>query len=446
MCDSDDSLCGYNTSRFQTRPAASACSLQGRPLRTTLAALQQLLSWVHTHSRHCPLQPCHNPSRAEKAAKRPPKVTRWACGAGHSYSWELSLLVDPEEQPRPGGRPLLVNGGRVNTRREAQGDSERREAGSSVEQTQPHSAPGARGEERRRAPAVKQEEEEEEDDGEVVTLLQMDCESDPDELSLSGEEFLDHTEMNVEPEDLQSDHAYTLPHHIVKSEAEEEEEGDVGREGEEEGVGGRGEESGEDAESAIDPRDSEYQQSSEEGDRMDPNDSDYRPSDSSGEGKRVRSVRQKGCVSCPYRDCGKMIMSQNGLRLHILSYHKRIRRLTCTFPGCTQRCLNKAHLKEHLTRHSNERTFVCEVCNKGFKTSKNLTVHKRIHTGEKPLQCEFCGYTCRQKASLNWHMKKHNVESSYSFCCELCGKRFESKLNLHFHKGKSHPEAVCTPD
>ncbi|MGH0166282.1 UNVERIFIED_CONTAM: hypothetical protein FKN15_066492 [Acipenser sinensis] len=89
-----------------------------------------------------------------------------------------------------------------------------------------------------------------------------------------------------------SDHAYTLPHHIVKSEAEEEEEGDVGREGEEEGVGGRGgEESGEDAESAIDPRDSEYQQSSEEGDRMDPNDSDYRPSDSSGEGKRVRSVR-----------------------------------------------------------------------------------------------------------------------------------------------------------
>ncbi|MGH0137886.1 UNVERIFIED_CONTAM: hypothetical protein FKN15_033585 [Acipenser sinensis] len=77
----------------------------------------------------------------------------------------------------------------------------------------------------------------------------------------------------------------------VKSEAEEEEEGDVGREGEEEGVGGRGgEESGEDAESAIDPRDSEYQQSSEEGDRMDPNDSDYRPSDSSGEGKRVRSV------------------------------------------------------------------------------------------------------------------------------------------------------------
>ncbi|RXM96222.1 E3 ubiquitin-protein ligase ZFP91 [Acipenser ruthenus] len=395
------------TARCSPVEEHQACSLQGRPLRTTLAALQQLLSWVHTHGRHCPLQPCHNPSRAEKAAKRPPKVTRWACGAGHSYSWELSLLVDPEEQPRPGGRPLLVNGGRVNTRREAQGDSERREAGSSVEQTQPHSAPGARGEERRRAPAVKQEEEEEEDDGEVVTLLQMDCESDPDELSLSGEEFLDHTEMNVEPEDLQSDHAYTLPHHIVKSEAEEEEEGDVGREGEEEGVGGRGEESGEDAESAIDPRDSEYQQSSEEGDRMDPNDSDYRPSDSSGEGKRVRSVRL----------------------------------------GDSWFSLDDGHVVEAPVHcHVDERTFVCEVCNKGFKTSKNLTVHKRIHTGEKPLQCEFCGYTCRQKASLNWHMKKHNVESSYSFCCELCGKRFESKLNLHFHKGKSHPEAVCTPD
>ncbi|KAK1166301.1 major centromere autoantigen B-like isoform X2 [Acipenser oxyrinchus oxyrinchus] len=143
----------------------------------------------------------------------------------------------------------------------------------------------------------------------------------------------------------------TLPHHIVKSEAEEEEEGDVGREGEEEGVCGRGEESGEDAESAIDPRGSEYQQSSEEGDRMDPNDSDYRPSDSSP---------------------------------------------PCSLPS--------------------------------------------------PSRCEFCGYTCRQKASLNWHMKKHNVESSYSFCCELCGKRFESKLNLHFHKGKSHPEAVSTPD
>ncbi|RXM28049.1 D-serine dehydratase [Acipenser ruthenus] len=187
-------------------------SLQGPPLRTTLAALQQLLSWVHTHGRHCPLQPCHNPSRAEKAAKHPPKVTRWACGGGHSYSWELSLLVDPEEHPRPEGRPLLVSGGRVNPRREAQGDDEEREAGSGVEQTQPHSTIRAS----------------------LVSIM---------------------------------------PIHIVKKEAEEEDEGD------DESVesGGEGEESGE--ESEIDRRDSEYQQSSEDRDRMDPNDSEYRPNE-----------------------------------------------------------------------------------------------------------------------------------------------------------------------
>ncbi|XP_034779991.2 transcriptional repressor CTCF-like [Acipenser ruthenus] len=124
-----------------------------------------------------------------------------------------------------------------------------------------------------------------------------------------------------------------MPIHIVKKEAEEEDEGD------DESVesGGEGEESGE--ESEIDRRDSEYQQSSEDRDRMDPNDSEYRPSDSSGEGKHVRSVR-------------------------------------CEFCGYT--CRQKVSLNWHMKKNDVELSysFCCELCGKWFKSKLNLHFHK----------------------------------------------------------------------
>ncbi|PRD34354.1 UNVERIFIED_CONTAM: zinc finger protein [Trichonephila clavipes] len=44
----------------------------------------------------------------------------------------------------------------------------------------------------------------------------------------------------------------------------------------------------------------------------------------------------------------------------------------------------KSHLKIHMSIHTNDKDFVCEVCKKAFSQICHLKKHFRIHTEEKP--------------------------------------------------------------
>ena len=47
------------------------------------------------------------------------------------------------------------------------------------------------------------------------------------------------------------------------------------------------------------------------------------------------------------------------------------------------------------------KTFVCDVCEKGFARESNLGKHKRIHSEEKPFKCDICQNSFTQKSHFN---------------------------------------------
>lgn len=59
------------------------------------------------------------------------------------------------------------------------------------------------------------------------------------------------------------------------------------------------------------------------------------------------------------------------------------------------------------TEFSEDRPFVCELCNKSFKRSEHLKRHFIIHTGSKTHVCIQCGKAFSRKDHLTKHLQSH---------------------------------------
>lgn len=128
--------------------------------------------------------------------------------------------------------------------------------------------------------------------------------------------------------------------------------------------------------------------------------------------------------------CGKRFPDSKGLKRHG-RVHRNGRIHICK--QCGKGFVYSFGLTKHLQMvHSRIKPFVCQVCNKGFFSKRDVEAHIRIHTGEKPFHCNLCEKKFARRTELNVHLRWHNGEKRH--WCPFCGKGFLDINNLKRHK------------
>jgi len=129
--------------------------------------------------------------------------------------------------------------------------------------------------------------------------------------------------------------------------------------------------------------------------------------------------------------CHKAFNDSSNLSMHIRAVHDKIRNHTCLM--CNYSSTTKAGLLSHLTSHTNERSFQCDICENTFKCKKHLTAHKiGVHNTTEHVKCSLCS-----KSLPKFRLKRHVPEShgniELKVKCGFCDKKFRSKQHLEFH-------------
>jgi len=124
-----------------------------------------------------------------------------------------------------------------------------------------------------------------------------------------------------------------------------------------------------------------------------------------------------------------------------------------------------AHLTGHMTVHTGDKPYVCQICQKAFCQSGDLNTHMRIHTGKKPYTTRVhfvtkvshnpapCSHInvrstltgnpfIRKLFKTAQHVKTHALVhgDTKAYSCRHCSESFICRGTFKSHLLKSHNE------
>jgi hypothetical protein len=121
-------------------------------------------------------------------------------------------------------------------------------------------------------------------------------------------------------------------------------------------------------------------------------------------------------LSHDFHHRGKLLRHIRGAHSH---YHEHVcPHFITTESGEVKECgktfCTKEQLKNHLTKHTGERQYVCgyEGCNHRSATKTQHKTHERTHSGEKPYTCpvEGCNHRSGDSSNLSKHVRNRHPE------------------------------------
>lgn len=157
-----------------------------------------------------------------------------------------------------------------------------------------------------------------------------------------------------------------------------------------------------------------------------------------GPSKLLNHIRAKHTFEKPFKCdlCEKAFSSLGMLRTH-KNFHSNERKYVCHH--CNECFKFRTNMRVHiLTQHEDPKNWkhVCPFCSKRFPIKTSFTAHVSQHTGEKRFVCDTCDKSFYDRSALRNHRGIHSGERPFK--CDLCPKDYRRKCLLIGHKKRVH--------
>ncbi|XP_041988830.1 zinc finger protein 62 homolog isoform X4 [Aricia agestis] len=148
----------------------------------------------------------------------------------------------------------------------------------------------------------------------------------------------------------------------------------------------------------------------------------------------VKAVHENSGLLCP--ECGEKFESRSKLKTHQKNQHDLDKKFKCSL--CAETFQSHYKRSRHMvTEHKNRQEIKCLYCPKTFVFRSMMMTHLRdTHLKVRNHVCSVCGWKAFNSNRLKNHMYKHSGEKNFK--CDGCDKAFTTKKIMRAHFARMH--------